>query len=510
MWWLAGWVAFAAPLGELPIQGSISGADGAPLNGSASVRFRLWPSASGGVAVHDATQTLVVSDGVFATALGAGGTLDLALFATNPQTWVSITVDGVESDRVAVGAAPYAAWAHRAGDAGSLGGAAPSEYVRWTNGYTPGAGLTLTGAQFSAVPYTPGAGLTLSGQQFAAVPYTAGAGLALTGQQFSALPYTAGSGITVSGQQISANLGQLATSLAGSGLVASAGQIGLQTTAITLPAGSTVAGSAIVAGLQPGYGLPNLLGNGGFDIWQRGNTSMPDLWYASGTVAWSRLTAQGARANVSRLVPTGTPFVFQKLENPGDYAGLPLTLSIDMRSAGGGTIRIDDGVAATFVAIPNTGGNFQRVTLRHTVAASPTRLAVRLDPTVQTDVDAAALYAGSWSDAVYTPLDPALDLVRAQRYYETGSSGLYSDDSTENPADTWRFAFSVVKAAAPTVVVSVAESNNAVGNFVGPAVTSTATGFFDFDVENENPERGTGTSDYTMAVSWAATVAVSY
>jgi hypothetical protein len=176
MWWSLS-LALAGPL--VPVQGVLYGADGAPSSGSIPVTFALWGSASGGSALHTETQTLDVVDGRFGAALGSATSFSDTFFRDHPALWVSVTVDGAATDRVAVGAVPFAAYASYAGDAASLGGVPASSYVEatdtipWSNisgapAYTATGGLALTGTAFSiAGPVSVaqgGTGATSAGQ----------------------------------------------------------------------------------------------------------------------------------------------------------------------------------------------------------------------------------------------------------------------------------------------------------------------------------------------------------
>jgi hypothetical protein len=145
-------VALAAPANVVvPVQGTLSGPSGAPLEGVSPVVFRLY---DGTTQVFEETQNVVFTGGTFGAQLGVSVSLSSALLSASDLT-LSTQVGGVEGDGVPVGWAPRAAHAHHAAtadDADRLGGALPEAYVRWSDGYTPGSGLRLTGRAFSLDP----------------------------------------------------------------------------------------------------------------------------------------------------------------------------------------------------------------------------------------------------------------------------------------------------------------------------------------------------------------------
>jgi hypothetical protein len=120
--WLIQVLALAAPV-SVPIQGSLSSIDGAR-----AVTFHLRDAATGTDGFHwSALQTVAFADGAFSTDLGVGGALTDDTFLDHPALWVSIEVDGAESDRVPVGRVPYAITAT---NADRLAGEDPSAFAR--------------------------------------------------------------------------------------------------------------------------------------------------------------------------------------------------------------------------------------------------------------------------------------------------------------------------------------------------------------------------------------------
>jgi hypothetical protein len=115
-WWL--WVATSFAQ-SLAFQGVLTDPSGVPASGTRSLSVSLYESAGAVTPFWDDTFTAQVSGGVFSLALGTGEALDLGLFLTHPQAWVTVSVDGVESPRIALAYAPYAAVALSAQQIGS-------------------------------------------------------------------------------------------------------------------------------------------------------------------------------------------------------------------------------------------------------------------------------------------------------------------------------------------------------------------------------------------------------
>ena len=256
--------AWADP-GTIPVQGELSDADGAPIDNALSVTFTLYADDIGSTTLWTETQTVDFDLGAFTANLGSNETLDMAIFRDQPNVWLGIAIDGGdEMDLIRIGSAPYAGYAQYAGsavDAETVGGLAPEDLrqvgdtVSWadldgipsdlTDGdadttYTAGAGLSLSGTEFTAdsgwvsaqaqavcydtvgeltadldayYDYSAGTGLTLSSNTFS-VDQTA---LKPSWSNITGIPsgfsdgvdddttYTAGTGIVITGTTISTN-----------------------------------------------------------------------------------------------------------------------------------------------------------------------------------------------------------------------------------------------------------------------------------------------------------------
>jgi hypothetical protein len=135
--------AFATNL-YMPLEGWLTGADGAPSVGVHDIHVTLYADAALTTPVHTETVTTAISEGRFAISLGQSPTLDDGIFASHADLWLSVSLDGgAASAALRLGRAPFAAHALRATDAANLGGQPPSAYT-----YTAGTGVDLTGNTF--------------------------------------------------------------------------------------------------------------------------------------------------------------------------------------------------------------------------------------------------------------------------------------------------------------------------------------------------------------------------
>jgi hypothetical protein len=136
--------AVAAP-GLVPVQGVLTTAEGAPLDGPTSVQFALYASETAGAPYWTEAQTLDVDDGFFTAYLGDVEALDMALFADAPVTWLGVAIGSdAELPRLVLGEAGRAGYAQVCGDSATLGGLSPLDFAM-----AAGDGLTLSGGAIS-------------------------------------------------------------------------------------------------------------------------------------------------------------------------------------------------------------------------------------------------------------------------------------------------------------------------------------------------------------------------
>lgn len=211
VWWVASTLAFAG----VPVAGSLTAANGQPLDGSHVVTFCLHSLArqtslgSSEIWCDDVDVAFV--GGAFTAALSDG--LDpAAVFDAWADVQLAVTVGGVTSAPTPIGWVPYAAKsarsdvAHQAEDADRLGGKLPSAYTYSASG----AGLALTGTTFSITQ----SALTPAWSNVVGRP-TAGTAISLAGDQISVVQGdlqpswanvqgrpTAGAGISLAGTTI--------------------------------------------------------------------------------------------------------------------------------------------------------------------------------------------------------------------------------------------------------------------------------------------------------------------
>jgi hypothetical protein len=184
----------------------------------------------------------------------------------------------------------------------------------------------------------------------------------------------------------------------------------------------------------------NLLTNGGFEIWQRGNgpftgtsTRAADMWQinlvGADTLSVSRDTANadastGACAAVTYTRSTGGTVFSQTglVEQLNTLKGRTVAFSMRVRCATANAVRLriyDPVTGATYSAYHTGGGAYETLTHSRVVAATATNLLVDavFDQSCTAYLDNAMLVVGSQA-ADYAPLHPSDDLARCLRYYE--------------------------------------------------------------------------------------------
>jgi hypothetical protein len=113
-------LALAATLSlDLPVQGQLTDAGGAPVDGARAVTLRVHTAETGGSPVATSTRTVQFTGGAFSIDDAGLGSIDLGASPTSvPDLWVSLQLDGgVESARVRVAVPPHARFADLAGRA---------------------------------------------------------------------------------------------------------------------------------------------------------------------------------------------------------------------------------------------------------------------------------------------------------------------------------------------------------------------------------------------------------
>jgi hypothetical protein len=194
----------------------------------------------------------------------------------------------------------------------------------------------------------------------------------------------------------------------------------------------------LVLGLQESNIFDNILINGGFEIWQRGNSFTgadkftADVWYMSGGGSGYTVSRESSivhSGNYSlKVVCTEDLVVKQSIENFKEYQGKAISLSAWVKSSATGQmyLKINDGVGNT-LSTANTTTGWEKLQVTRTINASATKLEISLmiysDATVY--FDDIMCIQGSEA-AVFTPRSPSLEYYLCDRWYEKGTyrSGL--------------------------------------------------------------------------------------
>jgi hypothetical protein len=158
-------------------QGYLTSPNGAALNVSVPMAFKMYGVATGGAALHTETQTVAVSNGIFNVVLGTGAALTLP-FDTPYYLGVTVGTDAELAPRQALSASPYAI---RAASAEALAASAivPGSQIAdasvsaaklASNGCTGGQVLQFNGSAWVCASPAGSSGGTITG-------ITAGTGL---------------------------------------------------------------------------------------------------------------------------------------------------------------------------------------------------------------------------------------------------------------------------------------------------------------------------------------------
>jgi hypothetical protein len=261
------------------------------------------------------------------------------------------------------------------------------------------------------------------------------------------------------------------------------------------------------AKLGPDVARANLLTNGGFEIWQRGNGPLTtgyaaDRW-ALGFGAGSSMSASRvASPNVATSSQYAMQVVYthsaastvnQKLDN-AQLGGVTLTVSLMVRTATANAVRLRIDNTAGGLGTPGAyhpgDGTYRVLTVTQALPSTATDafVAVEFNVSCTAYLDNACLVVGS-QPANYAPLHPADDLARCLRYYQVLAGGVGGSGSfvmtgygsagqavylwvpalaqmTVNPTVTKNGTWSVVNCGQPTVYA---------GTLQGATITANAT-----------------------------------
>jgi hypothetical protein len=196
---------------------------------------------------------------------------------------------------------------------------------------------------------------------------------------------------------------------------------------------------------------PNLLTNGGFEVWQRGSGSptpftgnnvwTADRWqtrFNTSTLAVSRIASTiGSKGYSAQIVYTHADGGWAYLHEPLDseqvtqLKGKSLSFSVKVKSTVAGAVSVgivDDAGSST--SANSTGTDEETLTVTRTISASTTAIAVAINvymAGVSCTVEAndAMLVVGS-TPQPYVPLHPAEEMERCRRFYQVLGGAAYA------------------------------------------------------------------------------------
>lgn len=180
---LTGPAAALAVPSIVPVQGVLQDTDGAAITGELPVRFDVYADPDGEALVWTESRPVAFERGFFSVDLGDLEPLDAGLFRDHPDgLWLAIAVDGDDAmPPIALGTAPYAAFAAHAGDAETVGGLAPDAFAAAEHRHRFDALDAIPPGLLDGdddTTYAAGHGLVLDGGAFALRPCADGQVLA--------------------------------------------------------------------------------------------------------------------------------------------------------------------------------------------------------------------------------------------------------------------------------------------------------------------------------------------
>src|SRR5262252_10669378 len=227
----------------------------------------------------------------------------------------------------------------------------------------------------------------------------------------------------------------------------------------------------------------NLLTNGGFEIWQRGNGPFTaagawtaDRWQTglagTDTLSIQRSTttsnsAYSAQATFTLGTGAGGTYLIEQLRKADGVipCGQPVSLSIRVNASAANAVRISvgsdgTGGAGVYSSFHPGGSTWATLTATQTIPSDATFISIVIwfAASCTAYLDNAMLVVGSVA-ADYAPLHPADDLARCQRYYEVNScsnTAVFAGPAMVigGSQAQWRQSYKVTKSVTPTVTYS--------------------------------------------------------
>jgi hypothetical protein len=255
--------------------------------------------------------------------------------------------------------------------------------------------------------------------------------------------------------------------------------------------------------------LPNILVNGGFEIWQRGSIFNNPATLAYTADKWMFETNGSANTQIERsgvayegnysaslvLNSIGSSTFLnlrQDVESPIKYRGKTLTLSMRVRAntANAVYIQMTDSAGSVVSSFHTGGDTYELLTVTKAIYASTTELIIRVSwnttftPTKYFVADSAMLVLGN-QPIDYVPEDQQIQLARCQRYCQVigGAAGTveqavgmcYSTTAFETHA---RLPVEMASAPVATVVspTSWRAYNSALSGIATTSLAASASG----------------------------------
>lgn len=251
--------------------------------------------------------------------------------------------------------------------------------------------------------------------------------------------------------------------------------LNLPTNSIT----STYIADGTIQNIDLGPDVPRaqLLTNGGFEIWQRGNGPFTgpgvfstDRWSnaigGTDTMSVSRDTANVDASSLACAAVTftkgsgsGTALQQSLADQLGQLGGRTISVSIRVKTSTANAVRIRffDGTTISNSSYHTGNGAYQTLALTVTLPSNPTAIfaGVQFDASCTAYLDNAMLVVGSQATD-YVPLHPADDLARCLRYYEaiTGNAQVGAGQCASATGAYIPVQFKAYKCVTPTVTFS--------------------------------------------------------
>jgi len=269
-----------------------------------------------------------------------------------------------------------------------------------------------------------------------------------------------------------------------------------------------VAGSdgKLSAGAVPA--IANLLTNGGFEIWQRGNgpftaqsAFFADRWNigwgsgSSGSISRDTANRDGSSTACATVTYTHAAETYLQ-QTPeigiGGLSGKTISFSLRAKTTTANAVKLRlidaDGVASTDSAYHSGSGAYETLTVSRAVTNSPSQAfvwcRVIFSVSCTAYLDNAMLVVGS-TPADYQPLHPADDLARCLRYYErldaVAGQGMLPGQAYGAGASVHMWPYKTQKAVIPTVTAT-AVTTFAVWNAAATGITLSTIANSDISV----------------------------